>query len=137
MEKGGKECHLSSYGVSNTSLEEVFLELAEDDEESKNDISEVNCTDRPKIMPMNQQEYLGTLSQVSLLIHKRYTIQRRDLKGLFFKVVLPVVLICCVLMILLIELPIEGTPIELSAELYNTSGENIFIKSMLINCFQC
>ena len=136
MEKGGSEYHLSSYGVSNTSLEEVFLELAEIDAIKKDsvEVSSRNLFAQKQALK-HLEKYLGTISQVSLLIHKRYTIQRRDLKGLFFKVVLPVVLICCVLTILLIELPIEGTPIELSAELYNTSGKYISLKPMYVHSF--
>ena len=100
------------------------MELAEDDAIKKCDEVKLSHTfPVQKQAFKHQQEYLGTLSQVSLLIHKRYTIQRRDLKGLFFKVVLPVILICLVLFTLMIDIPIKRAAIDLSAELYKTSSK--------------
>jgi uncharacterized membrane protein len=104
--------------VSNTSLEEVFLELADHDEQC--DKSHVNANTNQSLV--YSFKYMNAFSQVYLLLHKRFTVERRDLKGLFFKIVLPVIMICLVLMVLLIDVPITGAPIELTAELYNTSG---------------
>lgn len=128
MEERASDFHLSSYGVSNTSLEEVFLELAEeDDDKDLNDASHEHTastlTEPKKQVIMDDLKYLGGLSQIFLLMHKRLLIQRRDLKGLFIKILLPVILVCLVLFTLLFKIKIEGTPIELSTELYNTSGE--------------
>jgi hypothetical protein len=110
---------ISSYGVSNTSLEEVFLQLADHDEDDEK-IKHLNTTSSDT--PALPFTYMNTTSQIKLLLHKRFTIQRRDIKGLFFKIVLPVVLICLVLMVLLVEVPIEGSPLELTPELYSESG---------------
>ena len=117
IERESSNLYISSYGVSNTSLEEVFLQLADSNEEYESS-THVNLDQST----VHSFQYMNGLSQVQLLLRKRFIIQRRDLKGLFFKIGLPVILICCVLMVLLIDVPIEGTPIGLSAELYNTSG---------------
>lgn len=125
MEKQSNSLNISSYGVSNTSLEEVFLELGEEDYET-------NPIDIPINNSINSFQYLNSLAQVGLLIKKRFTIQKRDLKGLFFKIVLPVILICSVLMVLLIDVPIEGSALVLTPELYNTSGTGASIGNKVI-----
>ncbi len=125
-EKAGS-LHINSYGVSNTSLEEVFLELGDQDDENSNKVPAEFDQSR-----INSLEYMNPLSQVYLLINKRFTIQRRDLKEIFFKIALPVILISLVLMVLLVDVPIEGVPIELTPELYSKSGTGAKIGNNVI-----
>eukprot|EP00551_Chaetoceros_affinis_P007272 CAMPEP_0203672206 /NCGR_PEP_ID=MMETSP0090-20130426/7774_1 /ASSEMBLY_ACC=CAM_ASM_001088 /TAXON_ID=426623 /ORGANISM="Chaetoceros affinis, Strain CCMP159" /LENGTH=2044 /DNA_ID=CAMNT_0050537473 /DNA_START=44 /DNA_END=6178 /DNA_ORIENTATION=- len=127
IEKGAGKLHINSYGVSNTSLEEVFLELGDQDDQNINEFH-ANLDETQ----INSFEYMNALSQIYLLINKRFTVQRRDLKGLFFKIVLPVILISMVLMVLLIDVPVKGTPIELTPELYSKSGSGASIGNNVI-----
>ena len=126
MENDSSFYNVTSYGISDTSLEEVFLELADDDDNNEN--QEALNTDSSELI--HTFTNLNTWAQIYLLLWKRITVQKRDRKGLFFQILLPVILICLVLMVLLIEVPIEGSPLTLTPELYNTSG-----KLLLINLY--
>jgi len=53
---------------------------------------------------------------------KRWVIQKRDIRGLFFLVVVPVILVALVLLILTVDMSSAGPAIELSPTLYHTSS---------------
>eukprot|EP00546_Thalassionema_frauenfeldii_P021997 CAMPEP_0178898090 /NCGR_PEP_ID=MMETSP0786-20121207/2129_1 /TAXON_ID=186022 /ORGANISM="Thalassionema frauenfeldii, Strain CCMP 1798" /LENGTH=2244 /DNA_ID=CAMNT_0020568753 /DNA_START=187 /DNA_END=6921 /DNA_ORIENTATION=+ len=160
---------IGSYGISDTTLEEIFLLLAEQEisgiadaggtlsgdgssarrtqqqtrdqysleSTSKNLLNGTNNKDisagKPKeINQLNadlevSKEYLQHLSplrQIFLLYTKRFTYQRRDMKGAFFHIVIPVILCGLILLILTIEIPLIGPPMKMSMNLYErpTSG---------------
>lgn len=127
MENDSSFYNVTSHGISDTSLEEVFLELADDDDDDddNNEDQEALNTDSSELI--HTFTNLNTWAQIYLLLWKRFTVQKRDRKGLFFQILLPVILICLVLMVLLIEVPIEGSPLTLTPELYNTSGKLLSI----------
>lgn len=130
---------VGAFGIENSSLAEVVLVLSEDQE--KNDAIPHNTTEstddetgcstitrgagsvivepspssflKPKYSRGNF-EPLTWLQQVGLLYSKRFTVQRRDWKGLFFFVVAPTLVVALVLLILTINLSISGPAIEMS-----------------------
>lgn len=77
-----------------------------------------NGTDAPVASRAYNYNYLPSTRQVGLLYWKRFVIQRRDITGLFFLVVAPLVLVALVLCILTINVPLAGPAIELSPALY-------------------
>lgn len=139
---------IGAYGISNTTLEEIFLQLAEmphvDAEDDKGlidyshgetstsdqfqseEVTEDKFDDRPgpnSLEPTLSQDdlrHLNPLRQVALLYLKRFLIQRRDLKGAFFQIILPVLLCGLVLLVLTIDVPLAGPPIEMSMSLYRS-----------------
>ncbi len=128
MEKSASDASISSYGVSNTSLEEVFLELAEDnegneEEDINNKLNEFPSGLVPMQVNLNNLEYLSAMSQVWLLVEKRFTIQRKDLKGLFFTMLFPIILIFFVMLTLLINIAVESASIDLTVDLYKSIGK--------------
>eukprot|EP00980_Cylindrotheca_fusiformis_P001021 scaffold276_cov132-Cylindrotheca_fusiformis.AAC.16 len=110
---------VGAYGIQNSSLEEVFLQLAED-----NDVNE----DQPEgpvcdaIVEELEYSHLSPLRQIGLLYGKRLAIQRRDKKGACFTIILPVLVIALVLVILMVEPPIVGKGLEMSPAIFQTSA---------------
>uniref|UniRef100_A0A7S3DQC5 ABC transporter domain-containing protein n=1 Tax=Entomoneis paludosa TaxID=265537 RepID=A0A7S3DQC5_9STRA len=109
---------IGAFGVENASLEEVFIDLADggDHEES----SGVETED--EMPPLHNSASTTFFTQIGLGYWKRFVIQRRDLRGLFFSVVVPVLLVALVLLILTINVPVVGPAIELSPSLYKSSN---------------
>lgn len=109
---------IGAYGIQNSSLEEVFLQLAEDEPEVEEDQEE------PVPDAANETEYshLSPLRQIGLLYGKRLAIQRRDKKGACFAIILPVLLIALVLVILMVEPAIVGSGLEMSPSIFQTSS---------------
>jgi hypothetical protein len=68
--------------------------------------------------PAAHVERPSSWRQLHTLLHKRWTIARRDRKGFFFQVVLPVLLIVLVLLVLTIDVRLAGPPIRMNAALY-------------------
>lgn len=73
-------------------------------------------------LPQTEYHHLSATRQVGLLYWKRAIIQRRDIKGACFLVIVPVVLVALVLLILTVTIPFAGPGIELTLDLYNTSS---------------
>lgn len=155
---------IGSYGISDTTLEEIFLLLAEQEisgtadaggilsgdefstgrtqhysleNTSKNlpnarndkDISagkqkEINQLNADLEVSKEYLQHLSPLRQIVLLYSKRFIYQRRDIKGAFFHIVLPVILCGLILLILTFEIPLIGPPMKMSMNLYErpTSG---------------
>ncbi|KAL7574063.1 hypothetical protein ACA910_015641 [Epithemia clementina (nom. ined.)] len=126
---------VGALGIENASLEEVFIQLADDefahDDDNYNDednnrnveseddfTSEMNEVLRSTRNPANSA---GFATQIGLLYWKRVVYQRRDLNGLLFSVVVPVLLVALSLLILTVTPHVVGPPIELSPNLYRTS----------------
>jgi uncharacterized integral membrane protein len=151
FEKDGMRDRLGigGYGVTNSSLEEVFLRLAE---EVPSNVSEVDnsviitpgatsssvihsdlheglasamqgnavskstSTSYQPIRPNRQN--LGPIGQVCILLRKRSVVQRRDITGFVFMIILPALVIALVLLILTFNPPIGGPPIPMSLGLF-------------------
>ena len=85
--------------------------------------SEEHVPSESSALDLSHSEYshLNAARQVSLLYWKRATMQRRDLKGACFLVIVPVILVALVLLILMVDIPFAGPAIELTPNLYDTS----------------
>ena len=151
-----ERCNLSvgAYGISDTTLEEIFLHLAETEvsqadsdkslgkalngttnyetmkpkveesavketTEQKSGKESVPC-DLEHVLSRDDLQHLNPLRQIALLYRKRFVIQRRDLKGAFFQIVLPVLLCGLVLLVLTLDIILAGPPIEMSMSLYRS-----------------
>jgi len=134
---------IGAYGISDTTLEEIFLQLAEDDAESENfedDKSIVSNTDTSDLLQKESNDssrdtvvqHLGPLKQIMLLYKKRFLIQRRDIKGAFFHIILPVILFGLILLILTLEAPLAGPPIEMSMSIYDTENNGFATTDIVV-----
>jgi len=133
---------VEAYGVSNSTLEEVFLQLAGHQSPENEGTVELDTQLNEPVQPevngghsspldsvsvtsetvaSRQLKYMGSVRQIGLLLRKRWTYQKRDLKGAFFMIALPVLLIALVLLILMIDVPLAGPAIEMSVDLYRNS----------------
>ena len=132
---------IGALGVENASLEEVFIQLADDDikDDIKDDNDDHNEDERERCednhvgsvvqtrdevqMPaMRPTVSAGFMTQIGLLYWKRLIYQRRDPKGLFFSVVVPALLVGLALLILTVNVPVVGPSIDLSPNLYRLSN---------------
>jgi len=206
FEEGGMRDRfkIGGYGISNTTLEEVFIALAkeetnpnspasnssdsnflalrppseiESDDGSEISLSNVNLSPPPSprqslvktafrsLFPssssvvvdeeatvseieMSAREELGHFStsssstatsspalhpatfsqQFTILLRKRWDVQKRDIKSGFFQLVLPALIVGLVLIILTIDVPLAGPSLELSADLYTWTNSKSFKK---------
>ena len=140
---------IGAYGITDTTLEEIFLQLA--DAEPSNsvdpplrktvidslpdgmqtsskprseDMTEKQCdaNSDPSVVEFSRHDlrHLHPLRQIALLYRKRFVVQRRDLKGFCFQIVLPALLCALVLLVLTIDVPLAGPPIEMSLSLFQS-----------------
>jgi len=70
---------------------------------------------------LNSHLPVACLSQTWILIVKRFLIQKRDVKGAFFTILIPVLLVCLVLLVLLVDVKLAGPPISMGMELFPSS----------------
>uniref|UniRef100_A0A7N8XZJ3 P-type phospholipid transporter n=1 Tax=Mastacembelus armatus TaxID=205130 RepID=A0A7N8XZJ3_9TELE len=121
------ELGISSYGVSDTTLEEIFLKVAEDNgvdtEVPSGERTEcretdwLNCTDgkgsyQVKGWSLMRQQFVA-------LMWKRFLYARRSRKGFFAQIVLPAVFVCIALVFSLIVPPFGKYPsLELQPWMY-------------------
>lgn len=117
---------IGGYGVSNTTLEEVFLRLADEQELTEN----TKETERIKLKSMRflkgelEEKVFEPVSrsqQIRTLIQKRWTIQKRDKKGFVFQIVLPVLAVAIALVFLTLDFVGNQPPLEMSADLYHVA----------------
>ena len=64
---------------------------------------------------------MSPLRQIRLLYWKRFTIQKRDWKGAFFAIIVPVFLVALVILVLTAKIVVSGPPMELSPALFEKS----------------
>uniref|UniRef100_A0A669BVQ2 ATP binding cassette subfamily A member 1 n=1 Tax=Oreochromis niloticus TaxID=8128 RepID=A0A669BVQ2_ORENI len=117
---------ISSYGVSDTTLEEIFLKVAEDNgvdtevtsgEEGCKETDWLNCTDgkgsyQVTGWTLRRQQFVA-------LMWKRFLYARRSRKGFFAQIVLPAVFVCIALVFSLIVPPFGVYPsLELQPWMY-------------------
>ena len=169
FEEGGmrQKLGIGGYGISNSSLEEVFLRLAEDPSHEESDVdrsvtvvpdesssqtrdpdlheksqnpkkckttSESNLSLDAIHTPRKQGElqYLGFAGQISILLKKRALVQRRDIKGFVFMIILPALVVGLVMLVLTIDIPLAGPPIPLSLGLYEDLSFGVGNKTLSI-----
>jgi hypothetical protein len=114
---------VGAFGVANASLEEVFLLLGDSPElMSPRTFEEDSDSKGPAPDDAPIQKPPSLFGQIGLLYWKRLTIQKRDLKGAFFSLIVPVLLVGLVLLVLTINVPLVGPAIEVSPSLYRKSS---------------
>ena len=117
---------ISAYGVTNCSLEEVFVRASQGDnfmkgdsaQEARSEESTDGDSNSSPVEDRNEDQtasldffdrdecqHLSPIRQVGLLYKKRFTIQKRDVKGFAAQIVLPVLTILLVLLVLTLEPP--------------------------------
>lgn len=148
LEEESTMLKIGAFGVENASLEEVFILLAEENESSSASLGDAKgthngpvemiltvedgampsegATKRTGGLPEVEKKHLSSLQQVGLLFWKRTVIQRRDLKGAFFLIIVPVILVALVLLILTVNVSLAGPALVLTPELYSTSALNSY-----------
>jgi len=178
VEQDIRERGVGAFGIQDSSLEEIFLQMAEDDinanelisnhdqgqspafvhqdeevaevtaskdsgeitgESSIEDSSNADSSAKNKIGEGN--EMLSAVGQIGLLYWKRFIVQKRDVKGFFFTVLVPVLVIGLVLLVLMISPPFVGPAIEVSPGLYNqiageTSNTGVTIGAQSSNDYE-
>uniref|UniRef100_A0A4W5NM08 P-type phospholipid transporter n=1 Tax=Hucho hucho TaxID=62062 RepID=A0A4W5NM08_9TELE len=118
---------ISSYGISDTTLEEIFLKVAEDSGVDAHSVS-------PPAPESRETDWLGgsdgkgsyqvkgwrlIRQQFVALIWKRFLYARRSRKGFFAQIVLPAVFVCIALVFSLIVPPFGKYPsLELEPGMY-------------------
>ncbi|KAG1952045.1 ATP-binding cassette sub-family A member 12 isoform X3 [Pimephales promelas] len=146
---------LGCYGISDTTLEEVFLQLTRDDMEPRDSdtfsVSEsviVNdiCASRDSIPDDINSMYLGekasltgtstvsglalTAQRVMAMLLKRVHHSRRDWKGLFSQVLLPVIFVIAAMGLGSIKSDLQHFPkIVLSPALYHVDEQYAFFRN--------
>ena len=125
MEKKSNELKIESFGVSNSSLQDIFFGLSESGQQEQQDIFDDSpmSLSGPLSLSSTSNYNVSIIMQISILMKKRYIIQKRDKKGGFFLIILPVILITLVMVVLLVEVPLTGPAIDLSLSLYNTPSK--------------
>ena len=91
-----------SYGITNTTLDDVFLQLA-DDEDNEKQQNDTNIQDVITNTSKYIQHETSFLQQTWILFLKRCTVQKRDKKGTFFLIVLPAIMITLAFAVLVVE----------------------------------
>jgi ABC-type multidrug transport system ATPase subunit len=183
LEAEGQVRGVGAFGVRDSSLEEIFLQLAEDSADEDDDLGansnpkfqalvshhskprdpededplgfgkdceaitgegndfmspcdtskdsgsvenadlvgdEMPCCDaKQAIKNPAELQNLSPIRQIGLLYWKRFVVQRRDVKGFCFALIVPLVVIALVLVVLLIEPKYVGSAIEVSPALYS------------------
>ncbi|XP_060944020.1 uncharacterized protein abca12 [Limanda limanda] len=141
---------LGGYGISDTTLEEVFLQLTQDNPDAESvplSISE-NISDTGSVdsFPSDSGESLGdqikltgssTLSgmalawqQMSAILVKRFHHSRRDWKGLIAQILLPVLFVVFAMGLGSIRSDLQHYPeLELSPALYNIGPSYSFFRN--------
>jgi hypothetical protein len=134
LEMNRESYGIDAFGVENSSLEEVFLLLAEDGDEGAADCVphsiNINENESKKEGRRGNDERshlvpLSWLRQIGLMFWKRFIIQKRDSVGAFYSIIVPILVIGLVLLILTLDLKIVGPSIEISPEtLYTSISKN-------------
>jgi hypothetical protein len=128
LELDSRSLGVGAFGIENASLEEVFLLLGENPGDAELDGNDTTAEDADltsaSAVHLLQPKRLSRFGQIGLLYWKRLVIQKRDLKGFFFSIIVPVLLVGLVLLVLTINVPLVGPTIELSPSLYRGSSTN-------------
>jgi ABC-type multidrug transport system ATPase subunit len=129
---------ISNYGISSTTLEEVFIKVAQYDDakEHKEEIHDQQDTnakyEHNSFVIENNFEQISFLKQLAQLYWKRWICAKRDLNGRFFEVILPVILVGLTLLILKISFNPAGPSRELQLELFKSFAPRGIIRDAYI-----
>ena len=148
LEMSSRSLSVGAFGIEKSPLEEVVLLLSEDPDMLDTIPHDITASTSEggscstitggassaviepapsSFLPAKESqiplEPLSWVDQVTLLYWKRFAIQRRDLKGLFFTVIAPTLVVALVLLILTLDLSISGPAIEMSPS--TLGNENI------------
>ncbi|XP_036065527.1 uncharacterized protein abca12 isoform X2 [Oryzias melastigma] len=147
------DLQLGSYGISDTTLEEVFLQLTNDSSEHKDrplTVSEtVSDTSSIASFPSDLSESASNFNdksnltstfvvsgmalawqQMTAILIKRFHHSRRDWKGLIAQIVLPVVFVLFAMALSCIKNDLQHYPeLKLSPELYNLGPSYSFFRN--------
>lgn len=147
---------IGGYGVSNTTLEEVFLRLADEKDAELEDTTprEISIempsaavspsrqtstrllgstngetlsrrqTESIKMLGRVQNEcaefhQVGRFSQIGILMGKRWTVQKRDKRGIFYQVLLPAIGVAVALLCLTFDFFAVEPALEISLDYYH------------------
>ncbi|XP_028673550.2 ATP-binding cassette sub-family A member 13-like [Erpetoichthys calabaricus] len=138
LDENLERLHLLGYGISDTTLEEVFLNLLHDPEIKLSmpppaaEAFSVNSTE-----PINEDALTGIrretgvrriLRQITALLIKRFHHSRRDWKGAIANILLPVLFVTMAMALFTVKpLVIDYPSLRLTPQLYNSS--NLFFSS--------
>ncbi|XP_067909210.1 ATP-binding cassette sub-family A member 13-like [Heterodontus francisci] len=160
LDQDMEKLHLSSYSISDTTLEEVFMKLLQSDEKPapyKGQDTEslksdsIESTESDSVALAGSQRVTGMqliLKQMAALMIKRFHHTKRDWKGAIAKMLLPVLFVILAMALFSVKpLAAEYPSLRLSPDIYQdsdvtffSSGENDFLnltsvllKSLKIN----
>jgi len=145
FDSGKPDIGLASYGVSMTTLEEVFLRLAEENErrlaEQEENSTRSCCGLSGKLWPSEptnkdeldeeislpaemewdkQYKPASPLIQFFEMFKKRFVTSRRDTKGILFQLLVPVITVALVLLMLRIKIDPTGPKLILEPSLFDS-----------------
>ncbi|XP_048464142.1 ATP-binding cassette sub-family A member 13-like [Rhincodon typus] len=154
LDKEMKNLHLSSYSISDTTLEEVFLKLlqseqspaphgSQDTESLNSESIESTHSDSAALAGLQRETgWRLILKQMAALMIKRFHHSRRDWKGAIANILLPVLFVILAMALFSVKpLTAEYPNLKLSPDIYQdsdvtffSSGNNDFINltSMLL-----
>ncbi|XP_043921604.1 ATP-binding cassette sub-family A member 13-like [Protopterus annectens] len=140
LEKNLDHLHLNSYGISDSALEEVFLQIVQEIEKkpfshhvnmNNVEVLSSSSTQRDSNFLMGNMRVSGgslVLSQIIAVLLKRFHYTRRDWKGALAYLVLPVLFVAMAMGLFTIKLLVIDYPsLKLVPELYN-SAEHLFFR---------
>jgi ABC-type multidrug transport system ATPase subunit len=132
LEGAAGDLGIRSFGISMTSLEDVFINLADSGStacHAKQGVenassSAVDVVVAPPVALSGPVPLRLTILRT--LISKRLTILRRDGKGFVFQVIIPIVMIYLALLILIVDWRVAGPQLTLDASMYDTETEILY-----------
>ncbi|XP_054827532.1 glucosylceramide transporter ABCA12 [Eublepharis macularius] len=148
LDNGASDLHIGCYGISDSTVEEVFLNLTKDlskseeadselpqegpgvlenDEMSMNSDSFTERDDQALVKPVKQNDFCLLLRKASALFVKRFHHTRRNVKGFIAQVVLPVLFVTAAMGLGTLRTEVAEYPaLHLSPSLYGYSGQTDF-----------
>ena len=148
FDKNIKNLKIKSYSVSMPTLEDVFLNVAaEDNTNSKSDEEQKLAQENDKILyNSNLREDYTKKSKFwndfKICMKRRYLITIRDIKGFLMEILCPIVLTLFGLLLSKIEIGYTSGPVEVSFEeikkqniLYSSYDTNINLNNYYLNGF--
>ncbi|XP_078056586.1 ATP-binding cassette sub-family A member 13-like [Mustelus asterias] len=139
LDKDMEKLHLSSYSISDTTLEEVFLKLLQNEQspaasESQDTESlrseSIESTHSDSAILAGAQRVTGwrlILKQMAALLIKRFHHTRRDWKGAIANLLLPVLFVILAMALFSVKpLNVDYPSLKLSPEMYKDSDVSFF-----------
>ncbi|KAM9165595.1 ATP-binding cassette sub-family A member 13 [Pangshura tecta] len=149
MDENLERLHVTGYGISDTTLEEVFLKLLQDTEKmpqvplaeelglphiNSHESTYQNCNSL-----LDAQSVRGTrlvLTQIAALLMKRFHHARRDWRGTLSTVLLPVLFVAMAMALFTVKpLATDYPSLELMPDLYD-NAESSFFSGKKDSCWQ-